>query len=165
MSQAECDEEPADQHRAAAFLACASAVPSTDVTRERVLVVDDDDAMLRLVCPLLEAEDLDVDCVRNGVQALERLAASDYSVVLLDLRMPAGDGYSVIEQIERIDAGTRPLVLVISAWADEEVEREILSDIVTGVIRKPFDPTNLGAVVQRYVSRSERLKRREKKPG
>jgi CheY-like chemotaxis protein len=135
------------------------------VTKDKVLVVDDDDAMLRLVCPLLEAEDLEVDCVRNGVQALARLAANNYSVVLLDLRMPAGDGYSVIEQIERIEATSRPLVLVISAWADEQVERELLSDVVTGVIRKPFDPTNLGAVVLRYASKSERQKRRAQGAG
>lgn len=132
---------------------------------DRVLVVDDDDAILRLVCPLLESEEMTTDCVSSGLEAIERLQSERYSVVLLDLRMPAGDGFSVIEHLERGSAETPPIVLVVSAYADDRLERDLSSGIVTGVIRKPFDPTNLAAVVRRYASKYERNKRRDQAAG
>ena len=127
---------------------------------DRVLVVDDDPAILRLICPLLEAEELETECVKNGVEAIDRLAQEDFSGVLLDLRMPAGDGFSVIEHLEQNAPPVPPIVLVISAYADDRVERDLTSGIVTGIIRKPFDPTNLGLLVKRYVSKYERNRRR-----
>lgn len=127
---------------------------------DRVLVVDDDDAILRLVGPLLIEEEMEVDCVRSGIAAIERLDALEYAVVLLDLRMPAGDGFSVIEHLERRVGGVLPIVLVVSAYADDRLERDLSSGIVTGVIRKPFDPTNLASVVRRYASKYERNCRR-----
>lgn len=127
---------------------------------ERVLVVDDDDAILRLVGPLLAEEELEVDCVRSGSAAIERLDAGEYAVVLLDLRMPAGDGFSVIGHLERRTSAVPPIVLVVSAYADDRLERDLSSGVVTGVIRKPFDPTNLAAVVRRYASKYERNCRR-----
>jgi len=123
---------------------------------ERVLVVDDDDSILRLICPLLEAEELDPECVHNGTEAIDRLTREHYAVVLLDLRMPSGDGFSVIEYLEKSSLEVPPIVLVISAYADEKLERDLASSMVTGVIRKPFDPTNLGAVVERYASKFAR---------
>ncbi|MCA1732075.1 MAG: response regulator [Acidobacteria bacterium] len=128
---------------------------------DRVLVVDDDDAILRLVAPLLTEEALEADCVSNGIDAISRLGTEQYAVVLLDLRMPAGDGFSVIEYLERrVGGGVPPIVLVISAYSDDRLERDLSSGIVTGVIRKPFDPTNLAAVVRRYASKYERNCRR-----
>lgn len=124
--------------------------------RDRVLVVDDDDAILRLVGPLLEAEDLDPECVHSGSEAINRLTREQYAVVLLDLRMPSGDGFSVIEFLEKTKLEVPPIVLVVSAYADEKLERDLTSSMVTGVIRKPFDPMNLGAVVERYVSKFAR---------
>ena len=127
---------------------------------ERVLVVDDDDAILRLVCPLLAAEELEPECVKSGVAAMELLDREEFSVVLLDLRMPAGDGFSVIDHLETLPLQVPPIVLVISAYADDQIERDLRSTLVTGVIRKPFDATNLGTVVKRYVSKYERERRR-----
>jgi CheY-like chemotaxis protein len=127
---------------------------------DRVLVVDDDDAILRLVCPLLEAEELETECVKSGLEAIERLDQERFAVVLLDLRMPAGDGFSVLEHLEKIDLPVPPIVLVVSAYADDRIERDLSSGIVTGVIRKPFDPMNLGEIVRRYASKYERNRRK-----
>ena len=127
---------------------------------DRILVVDDDDAILRLVAPLLAEEELEADCVGSGLEATERLASTEYAVVLLDLRMPAGDGFSVIDYLEKRADVVPPIVLVVSAYADDRLERDLSSGVVTGVIRKPFDPTNLAAVVRRYASKYERNVRR-----
>jgi CheY-like chemotaxis protein len=127
---------------------------------DRVLVVDDDDAILRLVCPLLEAEELETECVKSGLEAIDRLEHERFAVVLLDLRMPAGDGFSVIEHLERSNLEVPPIVLVVSAYADDRLERDLATGIVTGVIRKPFDPMNLGEIVRRYASKYERHRRR-----
>ena len=60
----------------------------------KVLLVDDDSYSTTQLKKLLETDELSVDAVSNGQEALSALAATDYSVLITDLRMPGhgGDG-------------------------------------------------------------------------
>jgi CheY-like chemotaxis protein len=115
--------------------------------RTRVLVADDDFAIRQLVCTIIKREGLDVDCVIDGAEAIEKLSQNEYAVVLLDLMMPRVDGFGVVEYLKSHPPSQKPVVLIISAYADQKF-KEVDATIVTGVIRKPFEVAELGTIVR-----------------
>lgn len=113
----------------------------------RVLVADDDPAIRQLVCTIVRRERLDVDCVSDGMEAVEMLRQHDYAVVLLDLMMPRLDGFGVIDWLRQHPPQTKPVVLVITAYADQKF-KQVDANIVAGVLRKPFEVAELGTLVR-----------------
>jgi CheY-like chemotaxis protein len=117
----------------------------------RVLVADDDHAIRQLVCTIVKRERLDVDCAADGAEAIEKLRNHDYSVILLDLMMPRVDGFGVIDYLRDHPPAYKPIVLVISAYADQSF-KAVDPTIVAGVLRKPFEVADLGNIVRLCVT-------------
>jgi len=117
----------------------------------RVLVADDDPAIRRLVCTIVRRERLDVDCVTDGMEAVEMLRQHEYAVVLLDLMMPRLDGFGVIEWMKNNPPLIKPIIIVITAYADQRF-KEVDSELVSGVLRKPFEVAELGGLVRACVN-------------
>jgi CheY-like chemotaxis protein len=117
----------------------------------RVLVADDDQAIRQLVCTIIKREGLEVDCVADGAEAIEQLRQNQYAVVLVDLMMPRVDGFGVIEHLKEHPPAYKPVVLVITAYADQTFKK-VDPDVVTGVIRKPFEVSDVGNVIRLCVS-------------
>ena len=113
----------------------------------RVLVADDDQAIRQLVCTIMAREGLDTDCVADGQEAIEKLEKHDYAVILLDLMMPRVDGFGVVKYLKENPPHHKPVILVISAYADKKF-KDVDPDIVAGVIRKPFEIADLGSLVR-----------------
>ncbi len=113
----------------------------------RVLVADDDMSIRQLVCTIVKREGLDVDCVSDGAEAIEKLKEHEYAVVLLDLMMPRVDGFGVVEYLRQHPPEHKPVVLVVTAYADQKF-KEVDPNIVSGVLRKPFEVAELGTVVR-----------------
>ena len=103
---------------------------------QRILVVDDDDAIRTLLLTILRRRGLSVDTARHGAEALERLERCRYSVMLLDLMMPRVSGWQVLEEIAKYDPAHRPIVIVLTAGTEP---RDIDPNLVAGSIKKPFD--------------------------
>jgi CheY-like chemotaxis protein len=118
-----------------------------ETLESRILVVDDDQSIRQLVCTIVERERLAVDCAADGAEAIDLLARNSYSVILLDLMMPRVDGFGVIEYLKNHQPGRKPIVLVITAYADQKF-KEVDPTIVAGVIRKPFEVADLGNLVR-----------------
>lgn len=112
----------------------------------RVLVADDDQSIRQLLCTIVKRERLEVDSVPDGLEAIERLKSREYSVILLDLMMPRGDGFDVIQYLKDNPPHQKPIVLVISAYADQKF-KEVDPRIVAGVLRKPFEVADIGNLV------------------
>lgn len=113
----------------------------------RVLVADDDPSIRQLVCTIVQRERLDVDCVADGVEAIEKLKTNEYAVILLDLMMPRLDGFGVIDHLRRHEPAQKPVVLVMTAYADQKF-KEVDPNVVAGVLRKPFEVADLGSLVR-----------------
>lgn len=113
----------------------------------RVLVADDDQAIRQLVCTIVKRTGLIVDCVSDGAEAIEMLRRNAYAVILVDLMMPRVDGFGVIDHLKNHPPDFKPVVLVITAYADQSFKR-VDPDVVTGVIRKPFEVSDVGNVVR-----------------
>ena len=112
----------------------------------RVLVVDDDEAIRKLIAAILRRRGLVVDTVANGEEALRKLGEQTYALMLLDLMMPRLDGYSVIERMREQKIETE--IVVVTAAGASQV-KAIDPSMVRTIISKPFDVTQLVETVLR----------------
>lgn len=114
--------------------------------RKRVLVVDDDDDIRRMIEVALRQRDLVVDQARNGEEALSLLRENRYAVVILDLLMPGTSGFGVLDGLNAPGLPPPPVVLVVTA-ADRATIEKLDPHRIHGIVRKPFDPVELASVV------------------
>jgi two-component system chemotaxis response regulator CheY len=119
----------------------------TTTASTRVLVADDDHAIRQLVRTIVRRERLEADCVCDGLEAIDMLRQREYAVILLDLMMPRMDGFGVIEFMKQNPPANKPVVLVITAYADQKF-KTVDPEIVAGVLRKPFEVADLGNLVR-----------------
>ena len=102
----------------------------------RALVVEDDPAIRRLVEKLLSRHHIAIDTAADGRQAMDKLRANNYSVVVLDLMVPEINGFEVIAYLKQTNSPTP--VAVVSAVSQQALSNLDL-DVVKLVISKPFD--------------------------
>lgn len=129
----------------------------------RVLVADDDQAIRQLVATIIRREGIEVDVAADGYEAIEHLKKREYPVILVDLMMPRVDGFGVIDHLRRNPQLHKAVVLVISAYADQKF-KQVDPEVVTGVIRKPFEVADLGTLVRLCVTGFEAVKQRLAQP-
>lgn len=110
----------------------------------RVLVIDDDANVRRILSGALRNRSLHVDEAPDGSVAIALLAENRYAVVLLDLLMPNVDGFGVLDAIG--DGANPPIVLVVSG-ADRRVLDQVDSRKIHGIVKKPFDPVEIADIV------------------
>ena len=111
----------------------------------RVLVVDDEPAIRALVAKIVERAGLPVDSARDGAEAIEKLDAQEYAVVVVDLMMPNVDGFALIDYLKD-RKHERPAVIVIIA-GDPASFRHLDGAMVHSIVRKPFDIDVLGDLI------------------
>jgi DNA-binding response OmpR family regulator len=112
---------------------------------KRILVVDDDAAILRLVATILRRERFEVDTASGGRAALSMIAHLQYDVIVLDLMMPDISGFEVLRSLYASVPENR-CVVVMSAAPPFDVARAI-NPTVFVTLSKPFDyPKLVGSV-------------------
>lgn len=108
-------------------------------SNEKVLVVDDDDAIRTMVERVLRRERFHVESARDGFEAIEKLSRNEYSAILLDLMMPRVDGLQVLRFLEtKPDTPPQPRVIVMTANTHIATEAEGSKPLFR-VLSKPFD--------------------------
>jgi CheY-like chemotaxis protein len=115
---------------------------------KRVLLLDDDKAIHRLVSTLLRRAGFRVDVVDRGSKAIEALSGKNpYAVILLDLMMPTEGGVTVVRHLREKNPALLERVLLLTS-TPESVLKNIERDIA-GVVRKPFTRDELIDAVKR----------------
>ncbi|HEY0371623.1 MAG TPA: response regulator [Thermoanaerobaculia bacterium] len=125
----------------------AAEVPAVVETAHRILVADDDPAILRLFAALAKRERLACDCAANGVEAVAALRQQDYSLIFLDLMMPRVDGWGVLDYLRTHAKEDMPSVFVVTAFLDQMVSNAD-RQIVTGILYKPVDGDDVAALMR-----------------
>jgi two-component system, OmpR family, alkaline phosphatase synthesis response regulator PhoP len=129
----------------------------------RVLVIDDE-APIRLLCRVnLEAEGMQVLEASDGPAGLEEARSERPDVILLDVMMPALDGWRVAERLVD-DPSTQDIPIIFLTARAEFRDRARGLDI-GGVdyVTKPFNPLELAALVRDLLSRIERGERDDRR--
>lgn len=113
----------------------------TGPLERRALVVDDDAGIRLLLKRILVRHQFEVDVARDGGEALEKILAGDYAVIVLDLMMPRIDGVHVVRYLEQHRPDQLGNVIVMTAFG-----ASALADVCPPVARhieKPFDVNHL----------------------
>jgi twitching motility two-component system response regulator PilH len=113
----------------------------------RVLLLEDDPAMQRLVSTLLRRERYRVEAVDSGDRALEAIKKTKFDAILLDLMMPYAGGMTVIRHLRENHADLLKRVILLTA-ATPTIIKGIENDIFA-VVRKPFEPGEVIETVRR----------------
>ena len=116
----------------------------------RVLVVDDEQALARLVGRLLDRDGFDVAIVADGLAAVDTARASQPDVVVLDLGLPGLDGIEVCRQLRTF---SDCYLIMLTARADEIDKLIGLSVGADDYLTKPFSPRELVARVHAMLRR------------
>lgn len=114
-----------------------------------VLVVDDDAAVRYTLRNVLEDAGLSVDEAEDGEAALVKLSEQTFHLVLTDLRMPKLDGLELLKRIRQLEHS--PRVILITAHGSERAAVHAIKEGAYDYFRKPFEPDELVAVVERAV--------------
>ena len=112
----------------------------------RVLIVDDDAAVAKALARLLTLEGFCMSTVHDGREALERLGAGSYDVMLLDLQMANLDGMEVFERAQR--CASPPATILHSAFLDVQTAVRALRAGVSDVLQKPVPERMLAARIR-----------------
>ena len=112
-----------------------------DSTLKRVLIADDDPAILLLLTDILKREDAELTTVQDGAAALAKATAQHYDLLLCDVRMPELSGLELLEKLQGIP--DPPSVIVMTA---DDTPNTLLSAIrnkALHVVSKPFRATDM----------------------
>jgi len=115
-----------------------------------VLIADDSTAILEFCRQELTEEGYCVRTARNCSEAIADFAAHRPGLVILDINMPDGDGFGVLEAIRRLDPGV-PIVLFTAN--DEACRRDPRRQAAAGCLGKSEDLTELKTLVARMIQR------------
>ena len=123
--------------------------------RDRILIVDDEKQLVHILRQtlLLELPDSAIDAAYSGEEALSKLAAAHYDLIVADLRMPGFDGLELIKGVRYLD-DTVPIVLM-TGYGSQGVAREAARLGVNHYVDKPFDVPALIEIIHTLLARED----------
>jgi ethylene receptor len=105
-----------------------------------VILADDDNVNRTVTKKLLEKLGCQVTAVSSGFDCLAAITASSipFKIILLDLQMPEMDGFEVARKIRKFQSRNWPLIIALTASAEERIKERCLQVGMNGLIRKPI---------------------------
>ncbi len=131
----------------------AAPIQGVDPSRPRIMVVEDDPAVLDLVVTRLEVAGYETRSARDGAAAVDRLGEVRPAAMILDLNIPKLDGFGVLDLMaHRADLATIP-VLVLSARSRAKDIKLAIALGASDYLTKPFETSHLLSRVARLLRR------------
>ncbi|MBC8413077.1 MAG: NAD(P)H-dependent oxidoreductase subunit E [Nitrospira sp.] len=115
----------------------------------KILIVDDEQIVLKSCEAILSAEGYDIETTLSGKDAILRMEKQHYDLVFTDLKMPEVDGITLIKWIKNEKPATG--IVVITGYPSQDTIREALGVGIIDYVPKPFTPTVLLDVAARAV--------------
>jgi len=119
---------------------------------KKILIVDDEPNIVTLLASRIMANGYEVATAYDGVQALRQLNQENPHLVILDFKMPAGDGLTVYENIKRIKHKAGIPVIFITAYPSQEIRDEVMGMGAADFITKPFNAEELLAKIEKVLA-------------
>ncbi|HEY6091760.1 MAG TPA: type II/IV secretion system protein, partial [Gemmatimonadales bacterium] len=119
----------------------------------KVLLVDDEDSLRRVMRDLLERDGYAVTEARDGVQALDQVDRVGPDIIVLDLNLPGLDGYGVLSHLRSRPATANIPVIVLTAKGDEDNEVRVFELGADDFLTKPFRARALSARLEAVLGR------------
>ena len=114
---------------------------------KKILLIDDDAKIVNLEKPILTQGGFEVDTALDGAEGLEKLKTGQYDVIVLDIRMPAMDGYEVARKIKQMQSHRDVPIVMVTAATEREAMKEGFRSGAVVFMSKPFTAAKLLSVV------------------
>jgi len=108
-----------------------------------VLVVDDNILASKVLRNMLESFHCNVDHVYNGLEAIQEVQKKNFDMIFLDYKMPGLNGIETYKRYKKILKNNTPKTLMVTAYSQEILEKEIEKYGIIGYLTKPISPSTL----------------------
>ena len=98
------------------------------MAREKILIIDDEQDLVKLVKEILELEDFQVSCAYDGEEGLKKATSEIPDLILLDIKMPGVNGFQVLERL-KIDETTSHIPVVMLTTSTLRQDRDKAFDL------------------------------------
>jgi DNA-binding response OmpR family regulator len=120
---------------------------------DRVLIVDDDVQLCRLLSERLGTEGFTIEAVHNGIHGLDRALSMEHALVVLDLMLPGMGGLEVLRKLR----ARSPVPVLILTARGEDIDKILGLEIgADDYVPKPFNPRELVARIRAILRRTSR---------
>lgn len=120
-----------------------------------ILIVDDEDLITGSLKILLKKEGYNVTIAKSGPEALEKVKAADFDLIISDIRMPGMDGIETIKHIraylEKSNKKSIPEIL-ITGYADVDIYEQSIDLKIANYIYKPFENDEFVRTVRKNIA-------------
>ena len=121
----------------------------TDYKNETILIVDDDPTVNRVLEDLLSALSFSTASATNGPEALEKIKDSEFTFILVDMKMPDMDGFELIDRVR--DTAPELSIIAMTGYTDEYRYVDIINAGASDFIKKPIQLQELEAKIRRII--------------
>ncbi|MBU1075886.1 MAG: sigma-54 dependent transcriptional regulator, partial [Spirochaetes bacterium] len=121
--------------------------------KTKILVIDDDPKICRLIKRILIKEDMLVECIASGIVTLPLLKKSSFDVILLDFRLPDMDGFKLLEKIQENRLLKATEVILMTGYGDTEMGMKAMEKGCVDYLPKPFNHEDLVFQIKRAVKK------------
>lgn len=116
---------------------------------KKILVVDDDPTLVKVIQPFLESQDFAITIAHDGEEAIEEIKKKTPDLIVLDVQMPKMNGYTFIFELKKIpNIPNIPIVVLTSKEGMAEIFK---IEGVKEYITKPFKPEVLLAAIKKCI--------------
>jgi DNA-binding response OmpR family regulator len=129
---------------------------------KKILIVDDELNVIRVIAARLKANNYDVVTASDGLYAVQKAHEEKPDLIILDVRMPAGGGRGVFENLRMTSDTMMIPVIFITAYADDDLRRYLLEMGAVDFVTKPFNADELLEKVKKALKEEVEKKEAEK---
>ncbi len=131
-------------------------LPASSSNKLKALLADDDAGIRLTLCALLQQKGYVVTTVENGVQAVDALSNDEFSIVLLDIRMPEMDGFEACKSIREMEYGKTVPILMLTGQDDTDSIKKAFEVGATDFVAKPINFLLMGFRID-YIVRASNV--------
>ncbi|GJQ19715.1 MAG: hypothetical protein HBSIN02_00700 [Bacteroidia bacterium] len=120
--------------------------------KNKILVVDDEEALRTVLSAELEGEGYQVSTAADGDEAIKIIGSEQFHLILLDIKMPNVDGFEVLKYVKQHQPSTKVIMLTGFADLKNAIESKKLG--AEDFVSKPYDLVDLLTTVERVLGTS-----------
>ncbi|AZB44194.1 response regulator [Bacillus sp. FJAT-42376] len=114
----------------------------------RILLAEDEEILRMLVLDTLEDDGHEIDEAHDGEEALQKIKANEYDLIILDYMMPVYTGLEVMEMVRGLAGKKHARILMLSAKSQASDQQAALQAGADYFMAKPFSPIQLSAKIE-----------------
>ncbi len=120
--------------------------------KKKIIIVEDEITFAKVIKLRLESSGYDVEIAGDAYQGTQSIITKQFDLIILDLMMPAGGGYSLLDRIRKVPSKSAiPVIIMTGKNLDAEDESAAIKLDVKAIFSKPYDTFQFLNTVQNLV--------------